>query len=165
MKMNTKIKSKLKIKKFEKGYKPSLLTKIILIICIIAYSIAMLTNSFIGLFNNYAQELINSPNLPNYMHFYRLNLLEITSYSHYYFIIVALIQFFILLSFITLHRGFTTGYYTYLIAETCALLFPVLIMGKKAIALGDLMIALFLTIYLFIELILHQVKPQKAILE
>ncbi len=154
---------KIKIKKFEKGYKPSLLTKIILIICIISYGLAILFNSFIGLFNSYSQELINSPLLPEYMYFYRLKMLEIISYSPYYFLTVAVIQFFILLSFISLHRGFTTGYYTYLVAETCALLFPIMIMGKRAIALGDLMIAVFLIIYLFIELIHKQTKPQKEV--
>ena len=156
--------TKLKLKKFEKGYKPSLLTKIILIICIISYGLAIIFNSFIGLFNSYAVELINSPLLPEYMYFYRLKMLETLSYNPYYFISIAIIQLFILMSFVGLHRGFTTGYYTYLVAETCAILIPILVMGKRAIAIGDIMIAVFLTIYLFIELILHQTKPQKEVI-
>lgn len=158
-----KQRTKLKLKKFEKGYKPSLLTKIILVICIISYGLAIIFNSFIGLFNNYAVDLINSPLLPEYMYFYRLKMLEIISYSPFYFLSVAVIQLFILMSFVTLHRGFTTGYYTYLVAETCAILIPILVMGKRAIAIGDIMIAVFLATYLFIELILHQTKPQKEV--
>ncbi|MFA6805980.1 MAG: hypothetical protein WCR29_01035 [Bacteroidales bacterium] len=151
----------LKVKKFEKGYKPSLLTKIILIICIITYTLLISINTFIGLFNTYAQDLINSPNLPNYMYFYRLKILEIISYSPFYFIVIAIIQTFILLSFVTLHRGFTTGYYSYLIAQTCAIIIPILVMGKQAIAIGDIMISIFLIVYLFIELIRNQTKSEK----
>lgn len=156
-----KTKKYRKIRRFERGYKPSLLTKIILVICIITYSILIGLNTFTGLFNTYAQELINSSYLPSFMYFYRLKILDIISYSPYFFIVVATIQIFILLSFITLYKGFTTGYYSFIIAQTCALVFPLLVMGKKAIAIGDIMIAAFLIVYLFIELILHQVKPTK----
>jgi hypothetical protein len=152
---------KLKLRKLEKGYRPTILMRIVLTICIITYLISASLNLFIGLFNQYAQEIINSQSFPTYMYFYRSKLMELIINNEFYFIIIAIIQIVMLSSFVIMFRGFTTGYYTYFVSQICAILFPILIIGQRAIAIGNIMIALLLLVFFLVEIIIYQTKPKK----
>jgi hypothetical protein len=152
---------KLKLRKFEKGYHPTILMRIMLLLCIIAFSISALFNGFIGIFNHISQELIQNPNLPSYLHFYRAAILDTISISRIYFILIALLNTFLVISLIIMFRGFTTGYYSFFISQIFLLIIPLLFIGIKAISLGDLMIAFFLIVFFFIEILIYQVKTKK----
>lgn len=151
---------KLKFRKFEKGYRPTILMRIMLLLCIIAFSFSALLNGFIGVFNQTSQEIIQNPNLPTYFHFYRTTLLDIISINRLYFIIIALLNVFLVSSLVIMFRGFTTGYYSFFISQIFLLIFPILFIGVKAISLGDLMIAFFLIVFFFLEILIHQVKTK-----
>lgn len=147
--------------KLEKGYKPTIFMKIVLTICIISYGLSALFNSFIGIFNQQIQYIINSPNTPSYLHFYRLNLLDIITRNPYYFLIIGIVGIVITISFVILYRGFTTGFYVYIISQILAIIIPIIFFGKKAMAIGDIMIAILLIIFFLIQIISHQTKKQK----
>lgn len=155
------MKLKIKLRKLEKGYRPTILMRILLTICIITYLISASLNLFIGLFNQYAQEIIKSEAFPAYMYFYRSKLMELIINNEFYFIIISIIQIVMIISFVVMFRGFTTGYYSYFVSQICAIIFPILMLGKRAIALGDIMIALFLLIFFLLEIIIYQTKPKK----
>ncbi|MFA6201334.1 MAG: hypothetical protein WC679_13110 [Bacteroidales bacterium] len=147
--------------KLEKGYKPTILMKILLTICIICYGLSALFNSFIGIFNQQIQDIITNPNMPSYLHFYRLNLLDIITRNPYYFLIIGSVGIAITISFVILYRGFTTGFYVYLVSQILAIIIPIIFFGKKAIAIGDIMIAILLIIFFLIQIISNQTKAQK----
>lgn len=147
--------------KLEKGFKPTILMKIVLTFCIICYGLSAVFNSFIGIFNKQTIDIINSPSIPSELHFYRYNLLEIITSNPYYFIIIGLIGVAITISFIIMYRGFTTGFYLYIISQTFAIIFPIIFFGKKAIAIGDIMIALLLITFFLIQITSNQTKNIK----
>jgi len=147
--------------KLEKGYKPTIVMKIVLTFCLICYSLSALFNIFIGIFNKQTIDIINSPSMPSELYFYRYNLLEIITRNPYYFIIIGLIGLAISTSFIIMYRGFTTGFYVYLISQILAIITPVIFFGKKAIAIGDIMIALLLITFFLIQITSNQTKNLK----
>lgn len=156
-----KAKSIFKFRQLEKGYRPTILMRIMLVICIIAFGFAALLNGFIGIFNHASQEMIQSSNLPSYLHFYRSSILDILSVSRAYFIIISLLNIFLVSSLVIMFRGFTTGYYSFFISQIFLIIIPLLFVGIKAISLGDIMISLFLIVFFFLEILIYQIKPNK----
>lgn len=147
--------------KLEKGYNPTTAMKIVLTFCLICYSLSALFNLFIGVFNKQTIDIINSPSMPSELYFYRYNLLGIITSNPYYFVIIGLIGIAISISFVIMYRGFTTGFYFYLISQVLAIIIPVIFFGKKAIAIGDIMIALLLITFFLIQIISNQRKNPK----
>lgn len=152
---------KLKFKQLEKGYRPTILMRIMLLICIISFSFSALLNGFFGIFNHASQEMIQSSNLPSYLYFYRNSILDILSISRAYFILKSLLSIFLVSSLVIMFRGFTTGYYLFFITQIFLIIIPLLFVGLKVISLGDIMIALFLIVFFFLEILIHQIKPNK----
>ena len=156
-----KIKLKLRFKQLERGYRPTILMRIMLLICIMGFSFSALLNGFIGVFNQSSQDIIQSSNLPTYLHFYRNTILDILSISRAYFIIISLLNIFLVSSLVIMFRGFTTGYYSFFTSQIFLIITPLLFVGLKAISLGDIMIALFLIVFFFLEILIHQRKPNR----
>ncbi|MDR0971551.1 MAG: hypothetical protein LBM25_04115 [Bacteroidales bacterium] len=159
------MKRKLKFPRIEKGFCPTILTKIILLIFIVVCIVSVLFNLFIGIFHNYLIDFLSSATLPSFIFFAKTYILEIANNHIIYFIVTGLIKFVMLISFIALFRGYTTGYYSYLLAQIISISFPLLLLGKKAFASGDIMIALFLIVFLFVEIVLHPNKNREKIIE
>jgi hypothetical protein len=144
--------------KLQKGYSPTIFMKIVLVICILVYSIITLTNLFIGIFNGISQDILSSDILPSSFFFYKHKMLDIIQTNSNFFILMGLIGAGIVTGLVIMYRGFTTGYYIFVVAVVLNIILPIMFFGKSAIAVGDIMILVFLLIFFFVNIISHQNK-------
>lgn len=155
----------MKKEKLKKEFIPSILMKIVLILCIIAFGIGFIINGFVGFFNEATKDLILSDAFPTYLYFLKNNLLDNLTNFHSYYIISFFLYALILYGLVLMLKGSRLGFIFFFSSEVILILTPLMIFGRRAVALGDIMISLFLIVFFLIQINQRRIKSQEEIEE
>lgn len=148
--------------KLEKEFEISVTLRVIIIICLGFFSYMAISYSIIGLFPKLAKDVILGDYFPKAMYFYRENLLLKIDNNRVYYLIAAFIYLFIIFGLILMYKGSWLGFIFFSTSEIILLIIPILVLGTRGIALGDIMIGALLIIFFLVEISKAKLRFEKA---
>ena len=157
--MNLKVKRFL-TRVFDKSIKTDWKMKIMLSLSFIFASVYFLFNFSMVLFADSIRSFITSESWPTSLYFYKENLLFFLSANRLMYLLCSAVGFSLLYGVNLMWRGFKWGLLFYTIGKACQIIVPIIFLGHRMWAIGDIMIALLFLVFYYVYSFSHQIEKE-----
>ena len=157
--MNFKIKVIL-TRIFDKSIKTDWKMKLMLCLSLLFAVVYFAFNLSVLLFRAFIVEFINSNSWPTMLYFYRENLLFFLSGNLLLYLLCSIVGLFLLYGIFLLWRGFKWGLLFYSIGKVFQIILPIVFLGHRMLAIGDIMICLLFLVFYYSYSFSHQIEKE-----
>ncbi|MBR1774849.1 MAG: hypothetical protein IJ759_04925 [Bacteroidales bacterium] len=167
--MNIKVK-RILVRIFDKSIKTGWFFRLMVVLSALYGLFFTLFNGGVLFLRNYLTEYLSQTSVPDTLFFYKENLLFFVTANRVMYLICFAAGIFILYGCHLLFRGYKWGLFFYTVAKIFQVITPVVFLGWRAFAVGDVMIILFFLVFYYYYSFTHniekalrkynQIKPQ-----
>ncbi|MCF0209769.1 MAG: hypothetical protein HUK18_00345 [Bacteroidales bacterium] len=157
--MNFKVK-RILTRIFDKSIKTDWKIKLMLCLSIVFALCFFAFNLITTLFSNKLTAYIGSQSLPSSFYFYREHLLFFISANRMMYILCSIAGCFLLYGIHLMWRGYKWGLLFYTIGKISQISIPIIFLGHRMWAIGDIMIALLFLVFYYRYSFTHEIEKE-----